>query len=109
MITKWKIEPKYKDDIEPIEVVAETACFVTVLRTDPWGGKKYERRMRKDGSEKIFDTFKSAKEALIEDARRRVKWAEAELQSCKTRLKKRNDIKTQDRHSGGISGRMRDS
>lgn len=92
MVTKWKIEPKYKDEVEAVEVVAETACFVTVLKTD-WNGKKCEWRMRKDGSEQVSDTFEAAKEALVEDARQRVKWAEAELQRCKDRLKKRNDLK----------------
>lgn len=43
--TKWKVEPKYKDEVEAIEVVAETACFVTVRRQD-WNGKTYSRRQR---------------------------------------------------------------
>lgn len=90
--TKWKISPNWKDEIEPIEVISETACFVTARIAD-WTGKKYERRMRKDGSERIFDTFEAAKEALIENSKQRVRAAEAAWQREKDRLKKRNDIK----------------
>lgn len=90
--TKWKISPRWEDDVEPIEVISETACFVTA-RIVNWTGTKCERRMRKNGSEQIFDTFEAAKEALIEDSKQRVRAAEAAWQREKDRLKKRNDIK----------------
>lgn len=90
MATKWRV-CDWSDKVEPIEVVAETAHFVTV-RSKAWGdGKEFARREKKDG--KIFDTFEEAKEALIEDSRQRVKNAEANWQREKDRLKKRNDTK----------------
>lgn len=92
VVTKWKIEPRYKDEVDAIEVVSETDCFVTLSMID-WRGKLYERRIRKDGPEQVFDTFEAAKEALVENSRQRVKNAEAGWQREKDRLKKRNDIK----------------
>lgn len=90
MTTKWRIT-EWSDMAEPIEVVAETAHFVTV-RTKAWGdGKEFDRREKKDG--KIFGTFDEAKAALVEDARMRVNHAEAEWQRAKDKLKKRNDMK----------------
>ena len=50
-----------------------------------------ERRMKKDGT--IYDTFACAKTAMVEDAKMRVKYAEAEWQRCKDWLKKCNDMK----------------
>lgn len=79
---------------EPVEVIAETECFVTIKVRDFYIGnadKWRERRMKKDGS--IFDTFEDAKAALVADARRRVTGAEAELQHEKYRLQKCNNLK----------------
>ena len=91
--TKWKCD-RWHSVPEPVEVIAETAHFVTVRervffldRPDNFR----ERRMKKDGT--IYDTFAGAKTAMVEDAKMRVKYAEAEWQRCKDWLKKCNDMK----------------
>lgn len=91
MVTKWRI-CGLDTKIEPVEVVAETAHFVTV-RSRAWGGKgkEFDRREKKDG--RIFDTFDEAKAAMVEAASVEVKHAEAEWQRLKDRLKKCNDMK----------------
>lgn len=88
---KWKIVPNFRDEIEPVEVIDETACFVTIATKDR-NGMLHTRRMHKDGSEKVFDTFDAAKKALIENSEQRVRTAEATWQREKARLKTRNDI-----------------
>lgn len=94
MTIKWKCNLRWGDFITPVEVVAETKCFVTVrergFRLDG-RDRYYESKIKKDGT--IFDTFEEAKAALVDDAKMRVTHAEARWQQEKDRLKKCNDFK----------------
>lgn len=90
---KWKCE-RHDDAPKPVEVVSETECFATIKERWRWavGEDTFTTsRVKKEGV--IFDSFEDAKSALIEDAKNRVKYAEAELDRAKSRLKKRNDAK----------------
>ena len=76
----------WKDKIEEIEVVSETAAFVIAIRTTG-RGEKYERRIKKDTrSGKVFDTWDEAKQSLIEDALAAVNSAERTVQYRKDDL-----------------------
>lgn len=89
---KWKCDLRWGGIPEPVEVLSETECFVTVLEKGI--GREsgfHERRMKKDGT--IYDTFADAKAALVDNAKMRVTQAEAEWQRAKDRLKKCNDLK----------------
>lgn len=91
---KWKCELRWGGQPEPVEVVGETECFVTVRQKSfsIGGDDKYkERRIKKDGT--IHDTFEDAKTALVNDAKMRVTQAEAEWQRAKDRLQKCNNLK----------------
>ena len=90
---KWKCELRWGGIPEPVEVLAETECFVTVRKKlfSIAGDDKYrEQRIKKDGT--IYDTFDDAKTVLVADAKMRVTQAEAELQRAKDRLQKCNNM-----------------
>ena len=74
MVTKWRFDV-WNSEIAQVEVVSETAHFITVRTTDKW---RREIRQKKGG--KIFDTFAEAKAALIAYLERCCKHAEWELQ-----------------------------
>jgi hypothetical protein len=71
--------------IEPVEVVKETACFVTVRRLG-YNGQFSDTRLQKDWT--FHETFESAKQKLIdrasnslEQARKNVDKYEAEIEA----------------------------
>lgn len=78
---KWKVNT-YDDMPEKLDVISETACFVTINA----GG--YTRRIRRDG---VYDTFEAAKSAMIEHLKLRIESAEHNLNVLNGRL---NRIKT---------------
>lgn len=91
---KWKCDPRFGGIPEPVEVVSETECFVTIKAKKFFisgPDEFFTCRIRKDGT--IYDSFEDAKAALIEIEKRRVINAEAEWQQAKDRLKKVNDLK----------------
>lgn len=90
---KWKVD-RWGDTPQRVEVLSETACFVTVKEKQFTfsGPDTYcERRYRKDGT--LFDSFSQAKDHMIVDAKADVVRAESKWQQAKDKLKKIYDMK----------------
>jgi hypothetical protein len=81
---KWKIIT-YSGEIEKIEVVSETACFITVCYKNFYGPRSYIRKEKKDGT--VFDTFADARDSLVARAVGRVNNSKRELIRAENNLK----------------------
>lgn len=67
MTTWWKTG-SYRQTIEPVEVIRETAQMV-VLSTTDYRGRAIERKQAKDGSyENFFATWEAAQAHLLKKA-----------------------------------------
>ena len=90
MATKWRVDI-LGCSVEQIEVVAETAHFLTIRTKNDWfrgGDRTSDRREKKDG--KVFDTFEEAKAALVAYLERCSKHAELELRRTLEKIQKVN-------------------
>ena len=88
METKWLVD-FFCLSAEQVEIVAETAKFVTVRRRHG-RGREFDQRMKKD--ERVFASFEEAKTALLIRAQRRVAVADQELRVANSQLEKTNAL-----------------
>lgn len=83
MVDKWKAG--YGREPKRVNVVSETAHFVTIEYNDSWNHVPYQRREKKDGS--IYETWEEARTAMADKVRRELKFVEGRIARLRTRLK----------------------
>jgi hypothetical protein len=84
--TWWRIKP-YEASITPLEVVAFTASFVTVLINQEWDKNKAPRwEERRERSDDTFPTFAEAQAEAVRRESRRIEITKNNLQQYRSAL-----------------------
>jgi hypothetical protein len=84
-VTLWRLwkSGRVAELIQPVQVIAETAQYVTYRWKDNFGDW-FERRERKDG--KFFATFDEAKQALLDMWRADMRYHQREAHSINSHI-----------------------
>ncbi len=81
---QWKAEPV------AVEVVGETAKFITVRERSPGGGSYYDSRRSKDG---YFNTWAECRNAMVSNAELKMKAYQRSVHEYSTRAGQLRSLK----------------
>ena len=85
--------------IKPIEVLRETDKFIVIMVRD-WKGERERRESKRGGYHSYFNTWKEARDFLIEDANQYVKAKERQLEFALSKLNEAIAVPEQENEEG---------